>query len=135
MTGGNRLANARIDIATAEDEIRLAEAALGIGVLRGTLSRAYYAVFHACRALLLLEGIEAKTHAGLHRLVAEHLVRAGKTSASTNLLLAKLQSYRQAADYAYTFDVAEADAKRELEEARAFVVAAAAMVATFEATD
>jgi uncharacterized protein len=131
MTGENRLANARSDIATARDEIRLADAAVSIGVLRGAMSRAYYAVFHACRALLLLEGMEAKTHAGLHRLVAEHLVRGGKTPPSTNLLLAKLQGYRQAADYAYTFDIAELDAKRELDEARAFVETAAATVAAF----
>jgi len=131
MTGDNRLANARIDIATARDEIRLADAAIGIGVRRGAMSRSYYAVFHACRALLLLEGVEAKTHAGLHRLVAEHLVRPGKVPVATNLLLTKLQAYRNAADYAFAFDIAEDDAKREVDEARAFVELAATAVAAF----
>jgi uncharacterized protein len=126
VTNDNRLANAAIEIATARDALRVAEAALGVGARRDAMSRTYYAAFHAARALLLLEGVEAKTHAGLLRLVAEHIVRAGKLGPDTNLLLTRLQAYRQAADYAYVFDIAEDDAKRELEAARAFVEAAAA---------
>jgi uncharacterized protein (UPF0332 family) len=131
MTGDNRLANAVADIASARDELRVAEAAIGIGVRRGAMSRVYYAVFQAARALLLIEGVESKTHAGLHRLVAEQLVNTGKLPKSTNAMLSRLQAYRQDADYAYVYDFDDETVGAELAGARAFVEAAAKAVSSF----
>jgi uncharacterized protein (UPF0332 family) len=128
MTGENRVANARHEIAAARDALRVSEAALGLGIRRDAMSRAYYAAFHAARALLLLEGVEPKTHAGLSRMVGEHLVRPGKLTAHAALLLTRLQAYRQASDYSYAFEIDEADAASELTAARAFVEHAAKAV-------
>lgn len=128
MTGENRLANAESEMASAHDALRAAEALLALALLRDAMSRAYYAVFHAARALLLLEGLEAKTHAGVLRFVATDLVRTGKLDARANLLLAKLHAFRQASDYAYAFDIAATDASEEIAQARAFVEAASSTV-------
>jgi uncharacterized protein (UPF0332 family) len=122
MTRENRIANARAEIASARDALRVAEAALGIGVRRDAMSRAYYAIFHAARALLLLEGVEPKTHSG------EELVRAGKLDAKSGLLFTRMQAYRQASDYAYVFAIDAEDARKELDEARTFVERAASAV-------
>ena len=92
------------------------------------MSRAYYAVFHAARALLLLEGAEPKTHAGITRMIGEHLVRAGKMDSKSALLVTRLQAYRQASDYAYDFAIDLDDASGELAQARAFVEHAALAV-------
>lgn len=125
MTGANRAANARAEINAARDALRVAEAALGLGIRRDAMSRIYYAVFHAARALLLLEGVEPKTHAGVGRMLAEHLVRAGKLDAHAGLLVTRLQAYRQASDYSYAFEIDASDATNELAAARAFVDRAA----------
>ncbi len=124
MTGENRYANAVIEIENAEAAIRACEGLLSLGLPRDAMSRAYYAAFHAARALLLLEGIEAKTHAGTFRLVAQHLVRAGKLPPEIDAVLVKLQGLRHESDYGYAFDIAPADAQQALVEARAFVVSA-----------
>jgi uncharacterized protein (UPF0332 family) len=92
------------------------------------MSRAYYAVFHAARALLLLEGAEPKTHAGVARMIGEQLVRSGKLDAKSALRFTRLQAYRQASDYAYAFAIDLDDARRELAEAKAFVQQAAGAV-------
>jgi uncharacterized protein (UPF0332 family) len=128
MTGANRAANARAEIAAARDALRVAEAALGLGIRRDAMSRLYYAVFHAARALLLLEGVEPKTHAGVARMLAEHLVRPGKLDAHAGLLVTRLQAYRQASDYSYAFEIDAGDAASELAAARAFVEHAAGHV-------
>ena len=128
MTGENRRANAEAEMASALEALRAAEALLSLALLRDAMSRAYYAVFHAARALLLLEGLEAKTHAGVLRFVATDLVRTGKLDARANLLLAKLHAFRQASDYAYAFDIAASDAGEEIAQARAFVEAASSTV-------
>jgi uncharacterized protein (UPF0332 family) len=121
VTRENRIANARAEIASARDAIRVAEAALAIDVRRDAMSRAYYGIFHAIRALLLLEGAEPRTHAGVARMLGEQLVRTGKLDAKSGLLFARMQAYRQASDYAYAFAIDLDDARRELQEARAFV--------------
>lgn len=51
----------------AEDDLKLAQLAYEDGFSRGAVSRAYYAMFYAAKALLLLElaHTDFKTHAGL----------------------------------------------------------------------
>jgi hypothetical protein len=133
VTRENRTANARAEIAAARDALRVAQAALAIDIRRDAMSRAYYAVFHATRALLLLEGIEPKTHAGVGRMLGEQLVRAGKIEVKDGLLFTRLQAYRQASDYAYAFAIDLADAEREIEAASAFVDLAHNAVERYEA--
>jgi hypothetical protein len=132
MTGDNRIANALGDVAAARDALKVAEAAVGLGIGRDAMSRAYYAAFHAARALLLLEGFEARTHGGLVAMVGQHLVRTGKLDTRFNLVLTRLQAYRQASDYAYAFDMEIGDVAHEIEAARALVELAAARVAASE---
>ena len=128
VTRENRIANARAEIGSARDAVRVAEAALAIDVRRDAMSRAYYAVFHAARALLLLEGAEPKTHGGVSRMIGEQLVRAGKMDSKSALLVTRLQAYRQASDYSYAFAIDLDDARNELAHVRAFVEHAALAV-------
>jgi uncharacterized protein len=128
VTGANRLANARAELAAARDAERVAEAALELGIVRDALSRTYYAAFHAARALLLLEGIEPRTHAGVQRMLGEHCVRTGRIAPALATTFAELQAFRQAADYAVSIDVDLDSARAQLSAAREFVTAAAAQV-------
>ena len=121
MTGPNRLSNARAEIAPAADALRVAQAARDLGIYRDAMSRAYYAAFHAARALVLLEGEEPRTHGGLSRLFNDHVVRTGKLEARYNLLLTRLQAYRQASDYAFDFALAEDDVRSEIDAAAELV--------------
>lgn len=128
MTRDNRLANASSEIASAEDAVRVARAALALGAVRDALSRAYYAAFHAARALVLLQGLEPKTHGGLSRLFNEHVIRSGQLEPRFNLVLSRLQSYRQSSDYAYDFAVSAEDAAHEIDAAAELLERARALV-------
>lgn len=132
MTGPNRLANATSEISSASDPLRVARAALAMGAVRDALSRAYYAAFHAARALVLLQGLEPKTHGGLSRLFNEHVIRTGQLEPRFNLVLSRLQSYRQSSDYAYDFAVGADDAALEIEAAAELVDRARKIVAAAE---
>jgi uncharacterized protein (UPF0332 family) len=120
VTEENRRRNIEDEIARADEAMRAAEALLSLRLFKDAVSRAYYAVFHAIRAVLLSRGIEPKTHAGAIHLLNVHLVRDGVLPASHNRLLAGLQRARELADYdaAVTFDAD--DAARYLSDARAF---------------
>jgi uncharacterized protein len=121
VTGANRKANARAELTSADDALRVAEAALGLGIVRDAMSRGYFAAFHAARALLLLEGLEPKTHGGLAALLGQHLILPGKLEPRFGLLLTRLQAYRQASDYAYSFIAGTEDVRAELDQTRELV--------------
>jgi uncharacterized protein (UPF0332 family) len=128
MTEENRTANARAELAIARDAARVARAALDLGIVRDALSRAYYAAFHAARALLLLDGLEPKTHTGLARMFSEHWIKTDRFDRSQMLVLTRLQAYRLASDYAYSFEVQPADARAEVAAAETFVGLATTIV-------
>jgi uncharacterized protein len=121
VTGENRDLNAKAELASAHDALRVADAALALGIVRDAMSRGYFAAFHAARALLLLEGLEPKTHGGEVTLLGQHLIVPGKLEARFGLLLTRLQAYRQASDYAYSFVANAEDVRVELDAARELV--------------
>ncbi len=73
------------------------------------------------RARLYAEGLEPHTHAGVQHLWNVHVVRTGLYDAATTRLLARLQKFRQEADYAQAFIVDKAGASEEIEAARGLV--------------
>lgn len=121
MNAEGRASATVAELALADDELVAAEALLGLGHPRIALTRAYFAVFHAVRARLFADGLEPKTHAGTHHLWNLHLVKPGVYDPSTSRLLARLQKYREEADYAREFVVDEAGAREELAAARELV--------------
>jgi uncharacterized protein (UPF0332 family) len=98
MTRENAIVNAQNELAVARDASRVARAALELGIARDALSRAYYSAFHAARALLLLDGIEPKTHSGVLGMFSAHWVKTGRMESAQVLVLTRLQSYRLASD-------------------------------------
>ena len=56
----------------------MAEKLLKSGDYEDSVSRAYYAVFHAAQGVLLTEGLAAATHQGLMNLFGLHMVKTGK---------------------------------------------------------
>ena len=99
----------------------MAEGLLRDGIPRIAIARVYFAVFHALRAQLYAEGFEPRTHCGAQHLFNLHFVRAGRYEASTSRLIARLQKYREDADYAPAFVVDQRGAQEDLDAGREFV--------------
>lgn len=99
MTEENRGKNAAEELARAELCLREAEVLRASGLPYGSASRAYYAVFHAARALLLSRGLDASSHRGVVSLIGEHFVKTGALSAELGRLVSRMQRDREDADY------------------------------------
>ena len=121
MTGEGRRESALVELALADEELRAAATLLDDGFPRIAVGRVYFAVFHAVRAQLYAEGFEPRTHGGAQHLFNLHFVKTGRFDPSTSRLIAKLQKYREEADYAPAFVVEERGAREDLETARRFV--------------
>ena len=121
MTEDGRQESSRDELALADEEQIAADSLLQAGMARVSLTRAYFAVFHAARARLYAAGFEPRTHAGVHHLFNLHFVKSARFEAGTSRLMARLQKYREEADYSRAFVIDAAGEREELEAARAFV--------------
>ena len=99
MNAKNRAENAAREALLGDDALRAAEALLALGLYNDAVSRAYYAAFHHARALLVLEGLEPKSHRGVMALLAQQFEAKGRLTAESLSRFARLQTFRGLADY------------------------------------
>ena len=90
------------------------------GLCNDAMSRAYYAVLHYVRCLLLLEEIVPQSHHGAFVHFARLFVKSGIMSADFNRILGRLQKLREEADYMSGASFAPDDLAYILEDVRAF---------------
>ncbi len=121
MNAESRRLNAEAELEAAAETLREAEALFGLGLLRGAVSRAYYSLFHAVRALLFGAGLEARTHQGVETLFHLHFVRTKQFAPHWGVLFARLQRYRERSDYGPALEIATGEVRRELDEVARFL--------------
>ena len=107
-----------------------AQALLDLGDVDGACNRAYYAMFDAARAGLLVSGAPVppeigKTHPGLIGVFSLHLLKHGPISREFGRMLKRAEEIRIVADYKAS-SVELADARNMVAEAHRFVAAISA---------
>ncbi|MEM3368494.1 MAG: HEPN domain-containing protein [Nitrososphaerales archaeon] len=105
----------------ADRSLEGARALLDRGEYFGAVSRAYYAIFHAARAMLYTYGIATKTHSGLVSLFGEHIIRKGIMPGDFAEILAKALDMRQKSDYEVFTEFREEEVKKLIADAENFV--------------
>lgn len=129
MTGDNRRAGIEAEWAKAEASLRSARILGDAGEWNDSVSRAYYAVFHAARCLLLTFGLEPSSHRGVNLLVGQHFVSPGVLDRRFARSLSRMQKFREEADYNRFFSFGETEATEELEAAASFLTEARQVLA------
>jgi hypothetical protein len=123
VTGENAKANAREEMDHGNEALAAGRCLFENGFLRDAVSRAYYAAYHWARAVLLLKGIEPRTHRGTIQLFSLHYAKDGPLTDETVGLLAHLETYRELSDYTPSAKFTEHDARAEIERAERFIAA------------
>jgi uncharacterized protein (UPF0332 family) len=108
----NASAHVRAEATRGGEALRAARELLRIGLLHDAVSRAYYAALHVARALLLTEGLDPKTHAGVSSMLSLHFIVPGRLAATHGKELARLEQFRAEADYNRFFVFSPALPKR-----------------------
>jgi uncharacterized protein len=121
MTGENRRRNALDELERAEVCLKEARALQEAMLPYGAASRAYYAVFHAARALLVSIGLEVRSHKALVSLLGEHFVRPGQMSPAMGRLVSRMQRDREDADYASGAVFTQEEASQMIADAEVFL--------------
>lgn len=91
------------------------------GYYADSISRAYYAAFHAAKAALMLDDIEPSTHQGVISRFGEHIVTTYRVERAWGRELNQLAKLRNDADYEVEMVFGEADARAAYQRAAAFL--------------
>lgn len=113
-------------MAKTEQAIASARTLLKLGDVDGACNRAYYAVFNAVRAALLVSGAFettdiGKTHKGVLIAFNNHFIKTGRLPKELGRFLKHAEAFRYAADYGST-SVKSTDAQMMVQQAETFIV-------------
>jgi len=105
----------------AEKALRSAKLLLEYDELEDAVSRAYYAMFHAAKAILFNKGIQAKTHKGIISLFGEHIVKKGTLNEKHADMLRRAFDLRQKSDYELYAELDKKLVKTTIKNAEEFI--------------
>ena len=88
---------------------------------RSAANRAYYAVFHAMRSVLALDGIDMKHHSGIISEFRRRYVKTGAFDNEMSDLVSELSIVREGSDYNDFFVVSKPDTLRQVQSAECFI--------------
>lgn len=94
-----------------------------------SVSRSYYAIFQAARALMALEQLDSRKHSGVVSLFNRHFVKTGRVDKQLGVALMDARRSREMADYSDVAEFSREDAESQLRDAEMFVERIAQLLA------
>ena len=109
------LANYRLD--DAKEKLDSAKILLHEQHFKDFLSRSYYSMFTAVRALLALKGFDSSKHSGIISLFNQHFVKTRLISSDCGRILKKAQYSRERSDYGDFTVVTRKETEQQIRDA------------------
>ncbi|HVE82199.1 MAG TPA: HEPN domain-containing protein [Myxococcales bacterium] len=122
MTEANAKALAQAELARARSNLEAARMMLAAGKHGEAISLAYYASFHAVRAVLAARGLQPKTHQGAVHLFNVSFVLPGLVTSEILALIGRSFAERQRADYDPVAIFTADDAAKEIDSAERVLI-------------
>ena len=88
---------------------------------KDSVSRAYYSMYHAAKALLLTKDISPKTHRGVIQEFGLEFVKKDLIEKYYSKALAKGKDVREIADYDVIVEISKEEAESIIEDAKRFL--------------
>lgn len=115
----------RLDLAAyrlekSADCIKTAKVDLENECYPASVNRSYYAIFHATRAIMALDGEDRKRHTGVISYFQEHYIKTKIFDMELSDIIQDAFNMRQISDYMDFFVVSLQDVKEQLENAEKF---------------
>ena len=88
---------------------------------RSAAKRAYYAIFHAMRAVLALDGVDMKHHSGIISEFRKRYIKTDAFDTSLSGIISELSSVREGSDYNDFFIVSKAETIQQVQAAEEFL--------------
>ena len=91
------------------------------GRYKNALNRAYYAIFHAIRAVNIWDGFDASKHSSVIAHFNQFYVHEGKFDRDTYKLIDSAYRIREKCDYSDFFIASKEDAEKQIANAEEFI--------------
>lgn len=88
---------------------------------KNTLNRAFYAIFHAIRAVNALSGFDSSKHSGVIAYFNQNYVKEGVFTKELSKIIRMASENREKADYLDFFIASKEEAERQILRAEEFV--------------
>ena len=88
---------------------------------KNTLNTAYYAIFHAIRAVNALSGFDSSKHSGVIAYFNQNYVKEGVFSKELSKIIRMASENREKADYLDFFIASKEEAERQILRAKEFI--------------
>lgn len=105
----------------AEEKIKVAELLFENGYYKDCISRTYYSMYWAAKALLIFKGLNVKTHKGLITRFGLDFVKKGFVEKVYGKALRIAKEEREAADYEIDINYSCEDASQSIQKAKDFL--------------
>ena len=105
----------------AEEEYNAAALLAGKGFYREAISRAYYSMFHAAQAFLVIKRVYPKSHKGVLQKFGEEFVKSGLLERRMGHILSQAESMRLKADYDVGVKIDKDECEEILENCDIFI--------------
>jgi uncharacterized protein (UPF0332 family) len=94
-----------------------------------SVSRSYYAIFQAARALLALEGADSRKHSGVISLFNLRIVKPGRVDKRLGVIMKDARRSREMADYTELAEFSREDAEAQIVDAEFFILQVEGVIA------
>lgn len=108
-------------LSSAREKLSAAEHLLEKCHYKDSVSRSYYAIFTAARALLATKRLDSSKHSGVIALFNQHFVKNGEVRKNASKWLERAKLYREQADYGDFYIVSAQEAKAQIQSAKEFI--------------
>lgn len=121
MTDKNRVDLMKYRMEMARERLNSSKVLLDAGSYKDSISRSYYAMFMAIRALLAMDGQDFSKHAGVISFFQKEYVKSGNFDKKYSKYISQAFQIRNNSDYADFFLVSLQDTKEQYERAVEFL--------------
>ena len=109
------------EIDRAKEALTAAKNLLEDGLFADSISRAYYAIFHAARAVLLTKEIDTDTHSGAISMFGLHFVKTGLIEERFGRIFNEAKDARELGDYIVTKEFTKEETDKRVKQAIEFL--------------
>lgn len=117
MPNPQRIALMSYRLQSASEKLQSAKLLLENGQYKDSIGRSYYAMFSAVRAILAIDGVDFKKHAGVISYFQKEYIKTKILDVKYSRYLTSAFQIRNNADYADFFIVSADDAKKQYADA------------------
>lgn len=108
-------------LSRAYKNLEVARSLLADEFYEDSVSKSYYAIFFAAKALLLTKNLDPKRHSGVISFFSQYFVKTGELEKELAAILKFAQKERISADYDEFYSASVEEAKIQLENAERFL--------------